>query len=1376
MPEFHDYLAILTSDPTNDQALSALEKLVPVIGSREAQSALDATRESLRERGQLELVEKLFDVEIQAAADVTRRADLLRRKGQLYVEDLLNEENAIDCFRRVLELRPDDEDAQEVLAHLDLLRNNWRKVVAKYLDEARGSTDRRLTTALYLSAAETTARYQSGAPEVEQFLRRALEVDPSNRRAASHLERLLRAGGKWTDLADLLQRRIDSTSHAEERVHALVALSELALGPLQRPELAISCMKKVVALDPGNPRALSLLSDEYQREQNWSALVMLYTNALKARRRGAGTDVEVGTILQIAMLHWKRLGNMDAAEEFFRRIRKVDPAHQASLDFYREYLRARGDSNQLLQIYRQAHKATDDPARRRQLSIGIAELSEFELESPEKAIDAWKAILRGEPESPEAREALKRLYAKTEKWNGLLDLMKDEIERRPAGDVAGRVDGLLKVVEIYERMKLDVMAINTYNAILALDPGHRGALDALSDKYKQRAQWSDLITVLGRKAELSALTRAERAEILREVAALWIERFGNYGQAIRPLEQLLDMVPSDRAAMASLKDIYNRRRQWRALIVLLGSRGGPAGAGRAVAPAHRDGAAGGRAPGRLAPGHRDLEPRARAAARRRGRGGGAAGRHGPGAGRAGQPVRARQALPGPGRHLPAPARAGHQQGRVDRGARAAGRAVRRAPARAGPGGRDLPRDPAHGPHPPARGPHPARALLGGRETSTRSSAPTASWASGTSWSTRSTPSPTAPRIARPSCACSSGPRTWPASTRSRRSAWPARGSGCCRSSRATPARRARWPRSTPRPASRPACSPPTRSSSSTPSTTTRACGLLGEIRSLCEDRLGSKALAFQWAARAYQVRPTDPQLMIDLQRLGAEADAWDEVAAILDRRVQAAEVSEAERLRLLRELGKISTARLHVMERAQTYWEQVLVLVPDDREALGALEEIATHRSDWLGLLEIYRRRVELEPDRGKQIDLLFRAAFLEEERLADLDAAVKTYRRIVEVDVGSRRALKALSKLSEARGDWAGLADVLERELTLTAESDGKVALLLRLGSLYENNLASPARALASYRQALDLQPSASIHRQIERFLDGDMPQEMRREVAELLLPAYEQADDAERTARAIEILRATATDDQKLQFDRRLVGLYQRLSRNDLAYQSALRVLEREPGKTDIREELVRLAISTGALPDLADQLEHLLAGLEAEQGDVGVRRALAADLATLCQDQLADGPRAEKAWRAVLVGRRRRRGGAGRPRAHLPRVRALGRSARAVPGAAGHHAGQQPAHRASVRHRRAERDDAGGCGRRHRRLSPGARGRPVAHARLPVARAAATRERGAGPSWRSCSPPSRTSSPVPTTGTPPRWRCWCGALACAASSWPTAAALSI
>src|SRR5439155_5487824 len=54
------------------------------------------------------------------------------------------------------------------------------------------------------------------------------------------------------------------------------------------------------------------------------------------------------------------------------------------------------------------------------------------------------------------------------------------------------------------------------------------------------------------------------------VADLWSERFGNFASAIKPLERIAELTPSDTDAIARLKEIYTKRRQWRQLIDLLG--------------------------------------------------------------------------------------------------------------------------------------------------------------------------------------------------------------------------------------------------------------------------------------------------------------------------------------------------------------------------------------------------------------------------------------------------------------------------------------------------------------------------------------------------------------------------------------------------------------------------------------------------------------------------------------------------------------------------------------------------------------------------------------------------------------------------------------
>src|SRR5262249_28073300 len=150
-------------------------------------------------------------------------------------------------------------------------------------------------------------------------------------------------------------------------------------------------------------------------------------------------------------------------------------------------------------------------------------------------------------------------------------------------------------------------------------------------------------------------------------------------------------------------------------------------------------------------------------------------------------------------------------------------------------------------------------------------------------------------------------------------------------------------------------------------------GLHIDIRKLCEEKLGSKALAFQWCARAYELAAAsslpNETLLRDLERLGAEADAWEQVNDILSRRVRKGELADAGRLRLLRELGRIRAARLHRVDEARVAWERVLTLAPDDNEAMNALEELATQQARWGDLLSIYRRRAELEKEPDKKLE-----------------------------------------------------------------------------------------------------------------------------------------------------------------------------------------------------------------------------------------------------------------------------------------------------------------------------------------------------------------------------------------------------------------------
>ena len=95
------------------------------------------------------------------------------------------------------------------------------------------------------------------------------------------------------------------------------------------------------------------------------------------------------------------------------------------------------------------------------------------------------------------------------------------------------------------------MVINTYNAILKIDPDNQRATDELAAKFRALGRWNDLIAVLTKKSEAPGVPDGERVKLLREVADLWSERFGNFANAIKPLERIAELAPSDAERSAS---------------------------------------------------------------------------------------------------------------------------------------------------------------------------------------------------------------------------------------------------------------------------------------------------------------------------------------------------------------------------------------------------------------------------------------------------------------------------------------------------------------------------------------------------------------------------------------------------------------------------------------------------------------------------------------------------------------------------------------------------------------------------------------------------------------------------------------------------------
>ena len=560
-------LATLQLHPDDSQALKALAAVHPGNGAgidAEALSqALSDARRFHRERGDYELVISFIDLELAWTTEASRRADLLHEKGRLLSDELLRDEAGQACVREALAAAPGHAAATESLSQMSLVRANWEPISKRYLQQAEGAKDPALASSLYGSVAEFHLKYRPADGEGEAHLRRSLELDAHNRRSGNHFERVLREKGNNDELLTLYVGRADRAANRDERALAEVAAGELC-DKMNRGVDAYTHYRKALEANPMEPRALRAVRDVLSRQGEWAEL----GKVLEAAARSKRGEHDIALLIDLATLIWKRLNQPDMAESFFRRVRKLDASNHQMVEFYREYYTAKNELPQLLTVLAQAQKTEGDVERRVAMGMEMARAAESRPQHADKAIEIWKGILRLKPHLPEAVTSLRGLYTRTEKWNALLELLKDDLDVVSPGDVDEKINRYLEIVAIYrDRLNLDVMVVNTYLNILALKPDHPAALAALASRYEAQGRYSDLVQVLTRQADAAAQTdAATRVALHRRIASLWADKLGKHGNAIASFEKIFESDPTDVETSTRLKDLYTKGRAWRPLI------------------------------------------------------------------------------------------------------------------------------------------------------------------------------------------------------------------------------------------------------------------------------------------------------------------------------------------------------------------------------------------------------------------------------------------------------------------------------------------------------------------------------------------------------------------------------------------------------------------------------------------------------------------------------------------------------------------------------------------------------------------------------------------------------------------------------------------
>lgn len=384
--------------------------------------------------------------------------------------------------------------------------------------------------------------------------------------------------------------------------------------------------------------------------------------------------------------------------------------------------------------------------------------------------------------------------------------------------------------------------------------------------------------------------------------------------------------------------------------------------------------------------------------------------------------------------------------------------------------------------------------------------------------------------------------------------------------------------------------------------------LLMSAARVYEDNVGEAARAIELYREVLEVDPMNLEAAIALQRLYQATERFADMSAILQRKAEMLEDLDAQKEALYQAAG-IEEDVLGRPDNAIAAYEKVLELDSEDLRSVDALVNLLLGLSRWEALLAAYSKKVDLvfDPEEKKQV--LYEVGAVYERELQNVDSAIDTYQRVLELDPDDLTALGRLDVLYQTAENWPELLSILSHEAELTADPEEAVGYQFRIASLYETHLDDVERSVELYRELLAVQPDhAETLAALERLQHAPGAPLAASSVLEQI---YESTGDSARLIGALEVQVQHADDTYRaVELLQRIATLYEEsLGDADKAFETYSRALARDSQNIEVLESFERLAMLTNSWQKAAQIYDTRLAEAAEEPErvvDLGLRAA--------------------------------------------------------------------------------------------------------------------------------------------------------------------------
>ncbi|MBV1862295.1 MAG: tetratricopeptide repeat protein, partial [Nannocystaceae bacterium] len=531
--------------------------------------------------------EQLLDVyrsKVELENDEPTREELRFKIAHLQVDMLSRPADGIVTYNEIL---ADDDINTRAITALDRLyleAEQWTELAENLSRQLALTADPSEQIELNLRLGSLQLRKLSQPALAVETYSRVLEFDPVNESALEALETLLddeehqlsvakilepiyKASNDWTKLIAAHEIMVKHSLEPGEKIQLLHQIGELYELAGDEPEKAFDAFGRALKEDPSREDTQARLDNLATQMGAFTEMVALYEGVVEDV---VDDQLRLAILGKVARTYETAIDDSTSAAATYEKMLEADPANFEAVDSLIEVHRRTNSFEPLVAaVVRKAEMVEDTDDQKKMLSYA-ASIREGVMEDAEGAIELYQRVLTIDDTDGETLEALERLYVQLERWEPLRDVYQRKSEL--AEDPDDRRQALYVLGQVYDAELKDTdRAIDTYQAVLDIEPGDQQAIQALDRLYGQAERWLDQHQILERAVD--AFDTAEEQTALRyRIGQLWETQLADMVRAIEAYREVLAHDPAHEPTIDALQRIAHSDNEPMAAAQVLGPR------------------------------------------------------------------------------------------------------------------------------------------------------------------------------------------------------------------------------------------------------------------------------------------------------------------------------------------------------------------------------------------------------------------------------------------------------------------------------------------------------------------------------------------------------------------------------------------------------------------------------------------------------------------------------------------------------------------------------------------------------------------------------------------------------------------------------------